>query len=43
MLSLKTETPENRQLRRSDDFLVSFEHTLHLSLKFLLLTLDKQI
>ena len=35
--SLKIETPGSRQLHRSDDFLVSFEHTLHLFLVVLLL------
>ena len=39
MLTVKT--PERRQLRRSDVFIVNFEHSLHLFLVFLLLTLNK--
>ena len=37
---LKIKTPEQRQRRRSDVFIVNFEHILHLVLVFLLLTLN---
>ena len=38
-----TKTPERRQWRRSDVFIVNFEHISHLVLVFLLLTLSKQM
>ena len=37
---LTMKTPERRQWRRSDVFVVNFEHTSHLALVFLLLTLS---
>ena len=36
----KIETPERRHWRRSDVFIVNFEHISHLVLMFLLLTLN---
>ena len=38
---LTIKTPERRQLRPSGVFIVNFEHISHLSLVFLLLTLNK--
>ena len=38
---LTIKTPEKRQRRRSRVFIVNFEHTLHLFLMILLLTLNK--
>ena len=40
-LKLKIKTPERRQWRRSGVFIVNYEHVSHLSLVFLLLTLNK--
>ena len=40
---LAIKTPEQRQLRRSDVFIVNFEHISHLALVFLLLTLNKYL
>ena len=40
-LKLTIKTPERRQLNRSGDFILNFEHMSHLSLVFLLLTLNK--
>ena len=41
MFKVKIETPERRQWRRFGDFIVYYEHILHLFLVFLLLTLNK--
>ena len=38
---LPTKTPERRQWRRSDVFIVNLEHISHLVLVFLLLTLSR--
>ena len=40
---LTIKTPERRQWRRPGVFIVNFEHTLHLFLIFLLLTLSTQL
>ena len=40
-LKLTIKTPERRYLRRSDVFIVNFEHISHLVLVFLLLTMSK--
>ena len=42
-LKLTIKTPERRQWRRSGVFTVNFEHTSHLFLVFLLLTLNNQM
>ena len=38
---LTIKTPEGRHWHRSDVFIVNFEHTAHLVLVFLLLTLSR--
>ena len=40
MFKFNNKTPERRQWRHSDVFIVNFEHILHLVLLFLLLTLN---
>ena len=40
---LTTKTPERRQQRRSDVFIVNFEHISHLAVVFLLYTLNMQL
>ena len=40
---LTIKKPEGRQWRRSDIFIVNFEHISHLFLEFLLLTLNKKM
>ena len=40
---LTIRTPERRHWRRSDVFIINFEHILRIFLVFLLLTLDKQM
>ena len=40
-LELTLKTPEQRQWRPSDVFIVNFEHILHLVLVYLLLTLNR--
>ena len=40
---LTTKTPERCQWRRSDVFIVNFEHISHLLLVFLLLTLSRKM
>ena len=41
ILKLTIKTPERRHWRRSDVFIVNFEHNSHLVLVFLLLTLGR--
>ena len=40
MFKVNNKTPERRQCRRSDVFIVNFEHISHLNLVFQLLTLN---
>ena len=41
MFKVGNKTPELRKWRRSDVFIVKFEHISHLALVFLLLTLNR--
>ena len=41
MFKINNKVPEQRQWRRSDIFIVNFEHISHLVLLFLLLTLSR--